>query len=136
MRIKGSRSKRSPRSRSREEGVLGRLEACLGEGSGVQSGVGRWSGCQKTEGGLGTRRHLASLALTPPGPPLAPCMAGRVSKDVCLFLEQRFISFHFNCVLLSWACESAGLCYKGEPQPCGPDMAASCMAKSVFWFIG
>lgn len=133
LRIKGSGSKKSPRSRSEEKGIL---EAYLEEGGGVQSGVGRWSGCQKTKGGLGTHRHLASLALTPPGPPLAPCTAGSVSKDVCLFLEQRFISFHFNCLLLSWACESAGLCYKGEPQPCGPDMAASCMAKSVFWFMG
>lgn len=89
LRIKGSRSKKSPRSRSEEEGIL---EAYLEEGGGVQSGVGRWSGCQKTEGGLGTHRHLASLALTPPGPPLAPCTAGSVSKDVCLFLEQRFLS--------------------------------------------
>lgn len=27
--------------------------------------------------------------------------AGSVSKDACLFLEKRFISFHFNCLLLS-----------------------------------
>ena len=83
-----------------------------------------------------THWHLASLALTPPGPSLALCTAGSVSKDVCLFLEQGFISFHFNCLLLSWACESAGLCYKGEPQPCGPNVAASCTAKSILCFIG
>lgn len=69
-------------------------------------------------GGVETCSHLASLALTPPGPSLALCTAGSVSKDVCLFLEQRFISFHFNCLLLSWVCESASLCYKEEPWPC------------------
>lgn len=87
-------------------------------------------------GGEGTHCHLASLALVPPGPSLALCTAGSVSKDVCLFLDQRFISFHFNCLLLSWACESAGLCYKGEPWPCEPNLAASCMTKSVLWLTG
>ena len=85
---------------------------------------------------MGTHRHLASLTLTLPGPSLALCVAGSVSKDVCLFLEQRFISFHFNCLLLSWARDSAGLCYKGEPQACGPNVDDSCMAKGVFWFTG
>lgn len=43
--------------------------------------------------------------------------ASSFSKDLCLFLEERFISFHSNCLLGSWACGSAGLCYKGELQP-------------------
>lgn len=92
-------------------GIVGRLER--GEGEAALRLEGR--------GGMGTHCHLASLALVPPGPSLALCTAGSVSKDVCLFLDQRFISFHFDCLLLSWACESAGLCYKGEPWPCEPN---------------
>lgn len=69
-------------------------------------------------------------------PILALCTASSVSKDVCLFLEQRFISFHFNCLLLSWACESASLCYKGEARPCGPNVAASFVTNSILWLTG
>ena len=135
MRIKGSRSKRSPRSRGGEEGVLGRQEACLGEVVGCRGGRGGGQGASRP------RMHWGHRNTGPhsPSPRQAHpwlCAQPAVSKDVCLFLEQRFLSFHFNCLLLSWACESAGLCYKGESQPRGPDMAASCMAKSVFWFIG
>lgn len=89
-------------------------EGCRGGDHGVSKQ--RWGGDTLTPGF--TRPH-------PSRPILALCTAGSVSKDVCLFLEQRFISFHFNCLLLSWACESASLCYKGEPWPCGPNLAAS-----------
>ena len=49
LRIKGSGSKKSPRSRSEEKGIL---EAYLEEGGGVQSGVGRWSGAGGDRGGI------------------------------------------------------------------------------------
>ena len=47
LRIKGSRSKRSPRSRGGEEGVLGRQEACLGEVVGCRGGRGGGQGASR-----------------------------------------------------------------------------------------
>lgn len=120
---------RGPPASSGREGKAGH---CVAAGKGwAEVVLGLEDG-----GGVGTHCYLASLTLVPPGPSLALCKAGSVSKDVCLFLEQRFISFHFNCLLLSWACKSAGLCYKGEPWPCEQNLAASCMTKRVLWLTG
>lgn len=55
LRIKGSRSKRSPRSRGGEEGVSGRLEACLGGVAGCRGGRGGGQGASRPRVGWGHR---------------------------------------------------------------------------------
>lgn len=94
--------------------------------------------CQETGWGGDTAAWSDSHPRWPGPSPALHTLLGSVSKDESLFLEERFISFHSNCLLLSWACNSAGLCYKGASQPRGPNLAASGMVRSasLIWGMG
>lgn len=85
--------------------------------------------CHETGWGGDTAAVPDSHPCWPGLSPVLHTLLGSVSKDGSLFLEERFISFHSNCLLLSWACNSAGLCYKGASQLHGPNLAAPGMAR-------
>lgn len=88
--------------------------------------------CQETGWGGDTAAWSDSHPRWPGPSPALHTLLGSVSKDESLFLEERFISFHSKCLLLSWACNSAGLCYKGASQPRGPNLAASGMVRRAW----
>lgn len=74
-------------------------------------------GCEEAKGGVETLQPGLTFFLAGQAhPQFCTHRQGSVSKDESLFLEGRFISFHSNCLPLSWACSSAGLCYKKAPQ--------------------